>query len=78
VNLGEAASSQLSLAARSHGLVIVAGPRFGIDGAFERYLRIPISYPWAQTEQAVELLTQTWHSAMFGHVPALDYLEDVV
>jgi DNA-binding transcriptional MocR family regulator len=78
VNLGEAASSQLSLAARGHGLVIVAGPRFGIDGAFERYLRIPISYPWAQTEQAVELLTETWNSAMFGHVPALDYLEDVV
>ncbi|MFZ4893593.1 PLP-dependent aminotransferase family protein [Plantibacter sp. Mn2098] len=78
VNLGEAASSQLALAARSHGLVIVAGPRFGIDGAFERYLRIPISYPWGDTERAVDLLAAAWGSASFGAVPTSAYLDDVV
>ncbi|MGG7466085.1 MULTISPECIES: PLP-dependent aminotransferase family protein [unclassified Plantibacter] len=78
VNLGDAASSQLALAARSHGLVIVAGPRFGIDGAFERYLRIPISYPWAETERAVDLLAAAWGSAAFGSVPSSEYLDEVV
>ena len=54
VGLGAPVSSQLALAARDHGLLIAAGPRFGIDGAFERFLRIPISYSADETERAVD------------------------
>ncbi|WP_026532932.1 MocR-like transcription factor YczR [Arthrobacter sp. H41] len=60
VNLGRPASSQLALAARSGGLLLGAGPRFGINGEFERFLRIPFSYPAEDTEQAVRILAGTW------------------
>jgi len=60
VNLGHPVSSQLALAARNEGLIIAAGPRFGIDGAFERFLRIPISYSADETERGVDALARAW------------------
>ncbi|MEF3404742.1 MocR-like transcription factor YczR [Agromyces sp. CCNWLW203] len=62
VGLGAAVSSQLALAARSQGLIIAAGPRFGIDGAFERFLRLPICYPAETTDAAVQALARAWRS----------------
>ena len=62
VGLGRPLSSQLALAARNEGLMIAAGPRFGVDGAFERFIRIPFSYPPAQTERAVEALVRAWQT----------------
>lgn len=70
VNLGRPVSSQLAIAARNEGLVIAAGPRFGIDGAFERFLRIPFSYPADETERAVDALARAWASA--GRHPLLE------
>lgn len=69
VNLGAPVSSQLALAARSQGLLITAGPRFGIDGAFERFLRIPIGYPRAELERGVKALAAAWNS--LSNVPLL-------
>jgi DNA-binding transcriptional MocR family regulator len=69
-NLGEAVSSQLAIAARNEGLVIAAGPRFGIDGAFERFIRIPFSYPADQTENGVDALARAW--AQVGHLPVVE------
>ncbi|MDO9398756.1 MAG: PLP-dependent aminotransferase family protein [Herbiconiux sp.] len=60
VNLGAPVSSQLALAARSQGLLITAGPRFGIDGAFERFLRIPIVYDRADLRRGVDALAAAW------------------
>ena len=34
-------SSRLVGAARRHDVLLAAGPRFGLAGAFERYLRLP-------------------------------------
>ena len=62
VNIGSPVSSQLTLAARNQGLVISAGPRFGIDGVFERFLRIPFSHPMDSIDQAVEALAAAWAS----------------
>lgn len=62
VNLGAPVSSQLTLAARTEGLQIAAGPRFGVDGAFERFLRIPFSYPEAETVRAVDALAAAWRN----------------
>lgn len=59
-NLGHPVSSQLALAARNEGLIIAAGPRFGIDGAFERFLRIPFSYSADETERGVDALARAW------------------
>ena len=52
----------LALAARREGLIVAAGPRFGIDGAFERFLRLPICYSPETTDAAVQALARAWRS----------------
>lgn len=69
VNLGEPVSSQLAIASRTEGLVIAAGPRFGVDGAFERFIRIPFSYTADETERAVDALAAAWAHVMRYPVP---------
>lgn len=61
VNLNAPVSSQLALAARAEGLLIGAGPRFGIDGAFERFVRLPFCHPAEHTLQALDLLELAWN-----------------
>lgn len=78
VNLGRPVSSQLTLAARSQNLLLAAGPRFGIDGAFERFLRIPFSYPAEETDGAVKILARAWESLSDGPTAELGYLAAVV
>ena len=53
VGLGAPVSSQLTLAARREGLLLAAGPVFGVDGAFERFLRVPFSYADSDTDRAL-------------------------
>ena len=74
VNLGHPVSSQLALAARNEGLIIAAGPRFGVDGAFERFLRIPFSYSADETERAVDALARAW--ATVGRHPLAEPTPD--
>ncbi|MFT4030706.1 MAG: PLP-dependent aminotransferase family protein [Protaetiibacter sp.] len=62
VGIGAPLSSQLALAARTEGLVIGAGPRFGLDGVFERFLRIPFGMPAEQLDRGVDALEAAWHS----------------
>lgn len=66
VNIGQPVSSQLALAARDSGLLLGAGPRFGMGGVFERFLRLPFSYPAEETRRAVEILARSWHAAVPG------------
>lgn len=47
-------STALSEAAERHGVRLAAGPRFGIDGALEQYLRIPYVAPEAELSRAVQ------------------------
>jgi len=60
VNLGAPVSSQLALAARAEGLLVGAGPRFGLDGAFERFVRLPFCHPSEVTVPALDLLQRAW------------------
>jgi DNA-binding transcriptional MocR family regulator len=60
VELGAPVSSQLALAARAEGVVIAAGPRFGQDGVFERFLRVPFSHPPQVLDEAVDGLAAAW------------------
>ena len=78
VGIGAPLSSQLALASRSQGLVIAAGPRFGIDGAFERFLRIPITYSIPETERGIDALHRAWLSLVHDPVPAMPDLASVV
>ncbi|MCD2441273.1 PLP-dependent aminotransferase family protein [Agromyces sp. SYSU K20354] len=78
VGLGAPVSSQLALAARAQGLIIAAGPRFGIDGAFERFLRLPFCYPAETTDAAVQALARAWRSLSRTPVPEQSLLTSVV
>jgi DNA-binding transcriptional MocR family regulator len=60
VNLGAPVSSQLALAAHSRGLLVAAGPRFGVDGAFERHLRIPIAAEPESLRRGLQVLAELW------------------
>ncbi|MFF2053597.1 PLP-dependent aminotransferase family protein [Leifsonia sp. NPDC058194] len=72
VGIGAPVSSALTLAARNHGLLIAAGPRFGLDGAFERFLRIPITYSVDETERAFAALERAWAVAANEPAPYFD------
>ena len=60
IDLGAALSSRLASEARQHGILLTPGPRFGVDGAFERFLRIPFTVPPSQAEAAAQRLSMTW------------------
>ncbi|RJQ81581.1 PLP-dependent aminotransferase family protein [Pseudonocardiaceae bacterium YIM PH 21723] len=47
-------SSALAVAAEDHGVRLAAGPRFGIGGAFERFMRLPYSLDVAQLERGID------------------------
>jgi aspartate/methionine/tyrosine aminotransferase len=46
--------------ARSAGVQIVPGSRFGADGTLERYLRLPYTHPAEVLELAVTRLRDVW------------------
>ncbi|CAN5233063.1 PLP-dependent aminotransferase family protein [soil metagenome] len=46
-------ASALAAMAQGEGLRIAPGPRFGMDGAFERFVRLPFTLPEEQLEAAV-------------------------
>jgi len=50
------------------GLVIAPGTRFGIDGAFQRFVRLPYCLPEAELEIAVDVLAEAWSKV--GNRPA--------
>ncbi|AMM18850.1 hypothetical protein AX769_00195 [Frondihabitans sp. PAMC 28766] len=62
VGLGAPLSSALALAARDQGVTITSGSRFGIDGAFERNIRIPISTSGLIAVDAIGRLARAWRT----------------
>lgn len=61
VRLPSPVSSALVVAARRYGVLLTAGPRFGLDGAFERHLRLPFGADAATLREVVHLLARAWH-----------------
>jgi len=53
-------SSALSAAASRLGVDIPPGPRFGVDGTLERYIRVPYALPDDQLAEAIPLLERAW------------------
>ena len=62
IELDAPRSSALAAVAAQHGVRLAAGPRFGLDGAFERFLRIPYTLTEAQLADAVERVAVAWRS----------------
>ncbi|MCW1248775.1 PLP-dependent aminotransferase family protein [Acaricomes phytoseiuli] len=67
-SVSQISSSALALAARGEGLALVPGPRFGIEGAFERFLRLPFTYPEADLREVVGALSRA--ASSLGPNPA--------
>jgi DNA-binding transcriptional MocR family regulator len=55
-------SSAVSAAASRMGLEIPPGPRFGVDGTLERFIRVPYTLPDEQLTEAVQVLARAWRS----------------
>jgi DNA-binding transcriptional MocR family regulator len=62
VDLGAPVSSRLVGAARRQDVLLAAGPRFGLAGAFERYLRVPYTLRRDRVEPALDRLAAAWHT----------------
>ena len=67
VDLGAPVSSRLVGAARRHDVLLAAGPRFGLAGAFERYLRIPYTLRADRVDPALDRLQAAWHTLDESH-----------
>lgn len=50
---------------------IAAGPRFGVGGSLERFVRVPFTQHDDQLLRGVELLAQAWHTVT-GALPLAD------
>lgn len=53
---------------RKSGVIIAPGTRFGIDGAFDRFVRLPYCLPEPELEAAVDALAEAW--SRIGDRPA--------
>lgn len=60
VDLGVPISSALAISAERHGVALAAGPRFGLDGAFERFVRLPYTLAADTLDQAVDRLAAAY------------------
>jgi DNA-binding transcriptional MocR family regulator len=71
VELPAPVSSALTASAERHGVRVVAGPRFGVDGAFERFLRLPYTRPADELEDAVSRLARAYEDLRVVPGPAV-------
>ena len=69
--LPEARSGVLSIAARNHGLRLVAGPNFAPAGGLDRWVRLPYTVTETELEQVGPRLAAAWEEAksMAGRGP---------
>ena len=65
-DIAEPVSSRMAVSADRYGLRLGAGPRFGVDGAFERRLRLPYTHPAEVLERAVEQVAQVYRASLDG------------
>ena len=52
----------VTVLADRYGLRLAAGPRFGVDGAFERFVRLPFSLPEPVLQDAAARLAVAWRA----------------
>ncbi|WP_370523987.1 PLP-dependent aminotransferase family protein [Cellulomonas sp. APG4] len=61
-DLGAPVSTELAELALRHGVRVVPGPAFGVDGSFEDRLRLPFALPPEQLEEGVARLALAWRT----------------
>ena len=63
-------SSALSRAAEDVGVRLAPGPRFGLDGTLERYVRLPFTLPEDDLVEAVRRIASVRHDLDHASRPA--------
>ncbi|MEU5759358.1 PLP-dependent aminotransferase family protein [Nocardia sp. NPDC047648] len=53
-------STALAATAPNHGVLLAAGPRFGVQGAFERFLRLPFTHREPELRLAVKAIASAY------------------
>jgi DNA-binding transcriptional MocR family regulator len=66
VELDAPRSTALAAVADRHGVRVAAGPRFGVDGAFERFVRLPYTLPEPVLAEAAARLQLAWRAVAEG------------
>lgn len=59
-------SSALAAAAERRGVLLASGSRFAVDGALERFTRLPFTQPPDVLDHAVKLLGSAWSEVLQG------------
>ncbi|MBQ4756112.1 PLP-dependent aminotransferase family protein, partial [Escherichia coli] len=62
VELPDMLATLFSARAESQGIHIGTGTRFGLEGAFDRYLRLPFTLPDEALRRAFSTLQPLWQS----------------
>ncbi|MCF6391092.1 PLP-dependent aminotransferase family protein [Mycobacterium sp. MBM] len=62
VGLPAPLSSALASASQRRGVRITAGPKFGVDGTHERFIRVPFTAEPERIARGVQILRDTWES----------------
>lgn len=60
VALPRPVATDLVVQAQTHGVILAPGTRFGVDGAFQRFIRLPYCLPETELETAVDRLAEAW------------------
>ncbi|WP_067546803.1 MocR-like transcription factor YczR [Nocardia crassostreae] len=55
-------STALAATAPNHGVILAAGPRFGVQGAFERFIRIPFTHEESDIRLGIKSLAAAYSS----------------
>ncbi|WP_051967285.1 aminotransferase-like domain-containing protein [Kitasatospora mediocidica] len=71
VDLGAPVSTALATAAERYRVRLLSGPRFGVGGVFDNYLRLPYTLPERALEEGVRLLARA-HEETTTEPPAGD------
>ncbi|MCX2933935.1 PLP-dependent aminotransferase family protein [Mycobacterium sp. CVI_P3] len=69
VQLPAPVSSAMCASASRLGVELPPGPRFGVDGTLERFVRIPFALPEDELTEAIELLGRAWRSITGAATP---------
>jgi DNA-binding transcriptional MocR family regulator len=66
VHTGDVSGSRLAVAGERLGVRVPSGPRFGVDGAFESYVRLPFTVGGATARDAVSRLAAAARAVRHG------------
>lgn len=69
-------ATALANAAREQGIRIAPGNRFGVDGALDRFLRLPYALPEDQLVDAVDRLACAWDMVIHGKCRPVEVVDD--